>query len=571
MTAKKHLSYWEMVWAQFRTHPIGVAALLMVGLFALVGLYAPFLASSKPLLSYYDGKLYFPLFRYLFYSGFFTKRLDIFFNLLMFTLPLGFLAYRYAGAWAKFLIAGLTAAHLGLFVMFAFGCAMDPASDADLNAARQAKLQAANGSDTDPLLRPLPDPYLDSWDFELDYSNDYAKYNMVLRDRLRREQNERFQKYAEVYAAQELLELGSRGKELGEEELADRLAIPTLWHVDQQNDREEMRRQGAIVSQLEERALAAKKQLPELTYSYEHALASGDQDKITVARKKLSTARRLVIQHQEAQSSMQYIIDRRAWLDQEQQKLHAVIMPFIRPFHWEDDAGGEQDVNQYVSWWELTRINRKDLMAGLIFGVRVSLVVGITSVFIALIIGIPIGAAAGFYGGKWDIFVCRWIEIWESMPVLFMLLMVVAVTQNKSIFLVIAVVGIFGWTGFSRFIRGEFFKQRSLPYVEACRALGYSHSRIIFSHILPNAIPPLLTLLPFAIMGAITSEAGLSFLGLGEEGSCSWGVLMDEGRTAFPGESYLLWPPALMLTILLVAIALVGDAMRDALDPKMRS
>jgi peptide/nickel transport system permease protein len=93
-------------------------------------------------------------------------------------------------------------------------------------------------------------------------------------------------------------------------------------------------------------------------------------------------------------------------------------------------------------------------------------------------------------------------------------------------------------------------------------------ARIIFSHILPNAIPPLLTLLPFAIMGAITSEAGLSFLGLGEEGSCSWGVLMDEGRTAFPGESYLLWPPAILLTVLLIAIALVGDGLRDALDPK---
>ena len=156
------------------------------------------------------------------------------------------------------------------------------------------------------------------------------------------------------------------------------------------------------------------------------------------------------------------------------------------------------------------------------------------------------------------------------MPSFFMLLMVVAITQSKSIFLVVAVIGIFGWTGFARYIRGEFLKQRNLPYVEACRAMGFRDARIVFSHILPNAVPPLLTLLPFAVMGAITSEAGLSFLGLGEEGSCSWGVLMDEGRTAFPGESYLLWPPALMLTILLVAVALVGDALRDALDPKLR-
>ena len=150
-----------------------------------------------------------------------------------------------------------------------------------------------------------------------------------------------------------------------------------------------------------------------------------------------------------------------------------------------------------------------------------------------------------------------------------MLLTVVAIVQSKSIFLIIAVIGLFGWISFSRYMRGEFFKQRNLSYIEACHAMGLPNRTIIFSHILPNAIPPLLTLLPFDIMAAITSEAGLSFLGLGEEGSCSWGVLMDEGRSAFPYESYLLWPPAILLTILLVAIAIVGDTFRDAIDPKM--
>ena len=91
----------------------------------------------------------------------------------------------------------------------------------------------------------------------------------------------------------------------------------------------------------------------------------------------------------------------------------------------------------------------------------------------------------------------------------------------------------------------------------------------MFYHLLPNAIPPLLTLIPFAVMSAITAEAGLSFLGLGEEGSSSWGVLMEEGRAAFPAESYLLWPPAILLSLLLVTIAIVGDHLRDALDPKM--
>ena len=188
-------------------------------------------------------------------------------------------------------------------------------------------------------------------------------------------------------------------------------------------------------------------------------------------------------------------------------------MPLVRPFHWEDDAGGRSEpLNQHVHFWELTRINRKDLTAALIFGVRIS---GRRHLgrSLALVIGLPIGAFAGYYGGTFDIIVSRMLEIWEAMPTFFMLLMVVAITQSKSIFLIIAVIGIFGWTGFSRYLRGEFFKQRNLPYIEACRAQGFNDSRIIFSHIFPNAIPPVLTLLPFAVMGAITSEAGLSFLG----------------------------------------------------------
>ena len=276
------------------------------------------------------------------------------------------------------------------------------------------------------------------------------------------------------------------------------------------------------------------------------------------------------LEYKMAETKIAYVQDRRQWLEEQAKKIHWMLMPLISNFHWQDDAGGSQSLNQIVPWWDLTRINRKDLLSALIFGIRISLSVGIIAVGIALVIGIPIGAFAGFYAGTFDIITCRLLEIWESMPTFFMLLIVVAMMQSKSIFIVITVIGLFSWTTFTRYIRGEFFKQRNLPYVEACRAQGFNDLYIIFSHILPNAIPPILTLLPFAIMGAITSEAGLSFLGLGEEGSCSWGVLMDEGRTAFPAESYLLWPPAILLTVLLVSIALVGDALRDAIDPKLR-
>ncbi len=147
-------------------------------------------------------------------------------------------------------------------------------------------------------------------------------------------------------------------------------------------------------------------------------------------------------------------------------------------------------------------MNRKDLISSLIFGIRISLVVGVSAIAIALLIGIPLGLIAGYFAGKTDLVICRLIEIWEAMPTFFMLLLVVAMTQSKSIFLVIAVLGIFGWMGFGRFIRAEVFKQRNLPYVMACKGVGYRETRIMFSHILPNAIPPILTLLPFTMSSA---------------------------------------------------------------------
>lgn len=485
-------TYWKNVWLQFRAHYLGVISLFVVILFVLAGIYAPFLASSKPLVVRYDGEWYFPLFRYLFYPGFYTKRIDLFFNGLTLTFPLMVLAL-YLKQRVVFLL--VVACQLVGFLYFIFFPVRDPSVDLSLVAQRQTMLA--------DLVKKGENP---TWKMDVDTMNGYAQLNLLLRYQERFQQHERVMAYA-----------------------PKEKKAPTLWQIE----------------------------------------TSQGMSQIEKLKKQLETFLPESLEFNQTEARIRYLEERRRWLQEESKKITVKWMPLLRPFHWEDDVGGEQSMNQYLPWWELTRINRKDLVAGLIFGVRISLVVGVMAVALAMAIGIPIGAFAGYYAGRVDILVSRLLEIWEAMPTFFMLLLVVAVTQSKSIFIVIAVVGIFGWTGFSRYIRGEFFKQRSLPYVEACQALGFRDRYIIFSHILPNAIPPVLTMLPFAIMGAMTSEAGLSFLGLGEEGSCSWGVLMDEGRSAFPGESYLLWPPAFLLTVLLIAIALVGDALRDVLDPKM--
>lgn len=501
-------SYWGEVWSQLRKHRLGNAALYVFFLFVFVGIYAPFFASSKPLVVEFNDTWYFPLFRYLFYSEFYTKRLDIFYNILMFTLPAFLITLKLLKNHSRAkeaLCFALVCLQFVAFLYYGYKTPMDPAASPKLTEERQQAIKneiAAKGS------------FLPTWNFDLVYMNSYAKLNLVIREILRKRQNDKLQPYSAAF------------------EKANHQPMPTLWNLEQANDSRELEVQRQI--------LAAHKDNPDS------------------------------LEYKQANSKINYIEDRRRWLTEQTQQIHGMVMPLITNFHWEDDAGGSQALNQVVPWWDLTRINRKDLLAALIFGIRISLSVGVIAVGIALVIGIPIGAFAGFYGGTFDIITCRLLEIWESMPTFFMLLIVVAMLQSKSIFIVITVIGLFGWTTFTRFIRGEFFKQRNLPYVEACRAQGFNDLYMMFSHILPNAIPPVLTLLPFSIMAAITSEASLSFLGLGEEGSCSWGVLMDEGRTAFPGESYLLWPPAILLTVLLVAIALVGDALRDSIDPKLR-
>ncbi len=459
---------WDSIWQQFRQNKIGMVSGGILLIFCVVGLYAPLLASSKPLFVIYEGEPYFPLFRYLFHTRFYTKPIDIFFNLLMFTLPLALLIRK--KTWTAILIA----VQLFGFVYLTFRHSPDPTADIALTQERQEALK-----ENPPI----------SWAFDLRYMNTYAKLNRLIHYKLMKQREAKIPEDA-----------------------------PSLWKTEEENRNR-------------------------LIETYQRI---GDTE------------------------SLQFLVDKKEWLEEKSQDLHLMIMPLISPFHWEDDAGGGQEYNRAVAWSQLARINGKDLTAALIFGIRISLVVGILAVSIAVLIGIPIGSLAGYFGGSFDIVVSRLLEIWESMPVFFMLLLFISIAQSKSIFLVISVIGLFSWTTFSRYIRAEVFKQRNLPYVEAAHAIGFKDSRILFSDILPNAIPPILTLLPFSIMGAITSEAALSFLGLGEEGSCSWGILMDEGRQVFPGESYLLWPPAILLTILLISIALVGDSLRDALDPKLR-
>lgn len=568
-------TYWKVVWNQFKKNKIGLAALWVFFVFTFVGLYAPFFASSRPLLAVWDGKIFFPLFRYLFYPGFFTKPIDLFFNVLMFTCPLGIACMLFLkGRTLKLCLGGLVVLHLAFFIAILMGIIKNPESDPFLQQARHRFLQNQTPYREDPLLGVIPTS--SDWSFDLNFMTPYEKLKRLLRYKQRQAQHALFAAYNAQFQER-------TGREM-----------PTLWAVDQRNELEKRLRLQKIIDESKADYQAALDKLPQLMANYlpfSHALLMAkydlehltDEAKLEAEKNYLTLietsnpfrlpllqARNIIEKYRKTAAELNYLDEHKAWLATESAKLSWLVFPFLRSFHWEDDAGGAQMINKHVPWQELTRVNRKDLTASLIFGIRVSLVVGIASVALCLIIGIPLGTVAGYFAGKMDLVISRLIEIWEAMPTFFVLLLVVAITQTKSIFLVIGVLGLFGWTAIGRFMRSEVLKQKNLPYVLACKSLGYSHFRIMFSHILPNAIPPVLTLLPFAMMAAIASEAGLSFLGLGEEGSASLGVLMDEGRSVFPAESYLLWPPAILLTGLLISIALIGDSLRDAIDPKMR-
>ncbi len=211
----------------------------------------------------------------------------------------------------------------------------------------------------------------------------------------------------------------------------------------------------------------------------------------------------------------------------------------------------------------------RDLLAGLIHGSRVSLSVGFIAAGIALLIGIALGSMAGYYGGKVDLLVMRFVEIMMTLPTFFLIITIVAI-YGSSIWYIMAAIGFTSWTGDAKLIRGEVLKVRNMEYITAANSIGFSGKQIIFRHVIPNAIAPVLVSGAFAIAGAILTEAALSFLGFGVSATTvTWGSLLNEAR----GASNAWWLaifPGLMIFIAVVTYNLIGEGLRDALDPRLR-
>lgn len=214
----------------------------------------------------------------------------------------------------------------------------------------------------------------------------------------------------------------------------------------------------------------------------------------------------------------------------------------------------------------------RDLLSRILIGTRISFFIGFIAVFISLILGISIGSIAGYFGGKTDTFIMWIINITWSIPTL---LLVIAITLalGKGFWQVFIAVGLTMWVEVARVVRGQLLSAKKMQYVEAAKALGFSNFRIIFKHILPNIIAPIIVISAANFAGAILIESGLSFLGIGAQPPTpSWGgIIKDHFNYIILGKPYLAIIPGLAIMSLVMAFMLTGNTLRDALDVKSNS
>ena len=215
-----------------------------------------------------------------------------------------------------------------------------------------------------------------------------------------------------------------------------------------------------------------------------------------------------------------------------------------------------------------TEENGADVLSRMIHASRISLSIGLIASGIALLIGVVVGGLMGYFSGIVDMLGMRLVEIFEDIPTLFLLLTFVAFF-GRSLYMMMVIIGVTGWSGYARFVRTEFLKLRQQDYVQAAVASGLPLTSILFRHMLPNGVAPLLVAVSFGIAGAILSEATLSFLGLGVVDAPSWGQMLDQAVKSSTFNWWMAVFPGGAIFLTVFSYNLIGEAFRDAIDPKL--
>lgn len=212
----------------------------------------------------------------------------------------------------------------------------------------------------------------------------------------------------------------------------------------------------------------------------------------------------------------------------------------------------------------------RDLAAGLLHGARTTLLVGVVATVIASVVGVTIGGLAGYFGGRLDNLLMRFTELFQTIPFFLFAILLVAVL-GASIRSVIFAIAVVSWPPMARLVRGEFMAMRNREFVQACVSLGMGHTRIILLHILPNTLSSIIVTGSLMVATAILIESGLSFLGLSDANTMSWGFIIGSGRTVLRTAWWICAMPGLAILLTVMAINLVGDGLNDALNPRLRS
>jgi microcin C transport system permease protein len=222
--------------------------------------------------------------------------------------------------------------------------------------------------------------------------------------------------------------------------------------------------------------------------------------------------------------------------------------------------------------WFGTDDRGRDVLARLAYGFNISMTFALGVVIFSYLIGVSVGACLGYYGGTFDIIVQRFVEIWSAMPFLYTVMIVVSVIDEPSPLLLWFCLVCFGWMGMTYYIRGEFLREKAKDYVSAAISIGVKDHTIIFKHILPNALTPIISFLPFAIVGQISALVSLDFLGFGLPAPTpSWGELLSQGMAFLKIAPWLVFGPLGCLFITLLLVSFIGEAVREAFDPKQYS
>lgn len=264
--------------------------------------------------------------------------------------------------------------------------------------------------------------------------------------------------------------------------------------------------------------------------------------------------------------------------------LVAIFGPFLTPYEYQAQdlqavRQARGPVNPFVGPHLLGTDNLgRDLLSRLMDGARISMTVALVVQIVVLLIGVPVGAAAAWFGGRVDTLLMRITDIVYAFPdLLFIILLSVALRETAfgkaldGLLVVFVAIGLTAWVGMARLVRGQLLSLKETEFVEAAKAVGVSDFKIVTRHLLPNASGPMIVAITLGIPGAILAEATLAFIGIGAAPPrASWGSLVADGQTYLRSEPHLVIIPALAVAIALISFTFLGDGLRDALDPKLK-